>query len=395
MFDLKAIQSALGELGLDAWLFYDFRGSNTLALRILDLDGKGMASRRFFYLIPARGTPRKLVHRIESATLDHLPGDKKVYLLWQELEAGVKELVAPFKRVAMEYSPKNAIPYVSQVDGGTIELVKSAGVSVESSGDLIQLFEATWDEAQWKMHLEADRHNDDAYDLAWKMMADGVRKASPVTEVDVQRAIMEHFKRRGMTTYHPPIVGVGPHAGDPHYEPVPMKDSQIREGDFVLVDLWAKIDRPRGVYSDITRVGYMGETVPDEYTKVFNIVRDARDAAIDCVKRAFKEKRALHGWEVDDASRQVIQKAGYGEYFVHRTGHSIGQETHGNGANMDNLETHDERLILKRTCFSVEPGIYLPEFGVRLEVDVFVDGDGEVHVTGGPQSEVLPILAKY
>lgn len=395
MFDLKSVQSAIAELGFDAWLLYDFRGGNTLALRVLDLDGKGMASRRFFYLIPAKGTPRKLVHRIESATLDHLPGDKTVYLRWQELEAGIKELVSPFKRVAMEYSPRNAIPYVSQVDGGTIELVRSAGVSVESSGDLIQVFEAMWDDEQWQLHLEADRHTCSAYDVAWKMMAEGARKAAPVTEVDVQRAIMDHFKRHGLTTYHPPIVGVGPHSGDPHYEPVPMHDSQIREGDFVLVDLWAKMDKPRGVYSDITRVGFMGKTVPAEYTKIFNIVAAARDAGVECVRDAFRKKRPLHGWEVDDATREVIRKAGYGDYFVHRTGHSIGQETHGNGANMDNLETHDERLVMKRTCFSVEPGIYLPEFGVRCEVDVYIDGDGEVHVTGGPQSEVLPILAKY
>ena len=395
MFDLKAIQNALTELGFDAWLLYDFRGNNNLALRILDLDGKGMASRRFFYLIPAKGTPKKLVHRIESATLDHLPGDKKVYLLWQELEAGVKELVSPFKRVAMEYSPGNAIPYVSQVDAGTIELVRSAGVKVESSGDLIQVFEATWDDEQWQMHIEADRHNDRAYDVAWKMMADGVRAGKPVTEMGVQAAIMEHFKKNGMTTYHPPIVGVGPHGGDPHYEPTPALDTPIRKGDLVLVDLWAKMDRPRGVYSDITRMGYMGESVPEEFTKVFKVVQAARDAAVDLVKEAFQKKRPLRGWEVDDAARNVIKKAGYGEYFVHRTGHSIGQETHGNGANMDNLETHDERLIMRRTCFSVEPGIYLPEFGVRLEVDVFVDGDGQVHVTGGPQTEVLPILAKY
>jgi Xaa-Pro aminopeptidase len=206
---------------------------------------------------------------------------------------------------------------------------------------------------------------------------------------------MDHFKKNGLTTYHAPIVGVGPHSGDPHYEPVPLHDSPIREGDFVLVDLWAKMDTPRGVYSDITRVGYMGKTVPEEYTKVFNVVAAARDAGVAIVKDAFRAKRALHGWEVDDATRAVIQKAGYGDYFVHRTGHSIGQETHGNGANMDNLETHDERLVLKRTCFSIEPGIYLPEFGVRCEVDVFVDGDGEVHVTGGPQSDVLPILATF
>ncbi|HEX5131323.1 MAG TPA: M24 family metallopeptidase [Candidatus Krumholzibacteria bacterium] len=395
MFNLKAVQNALTELGFDAWLLYDFRSNNPLALRVIDLDGKGMNSRRFFYLIPAKGTPRKLVHRIESAVLDHLPGDKIVYLRWQELEAGIKELVSPFKRVAMEYSPRAAIPYVASVDAGTVELVKGMGVEVASSGDLIQVFEAMFDDDQWKMHLEADKLNDGAYEMAWKMIADGVRKASPVSEVQVQQAIMDYFKRHGMTTYHPPIVGVGPHSGDPHYEPVPTQDSQIREGDFILIDLWAKMDRPRGVYSDITRVGFVGNTVPDEYTKVFKIVQAARDAAVDCVRDAFKAGRTLHGWEVDDAARNVIEKAGYGKYFVHRTGHSIGQETHGNGANMDNLETHDERMVLRRTCFSVEPGIYLPEFGVRLEVDVFVDADGKVHVTGGPQTEVLPILAKY
>jgi Xaa-Pro aminopeptidase len=201
--------------------------------------------------------------------------------------------------------------------------------------------------------------------------------------------------RNKMTTYHPPIVGVGPHSGDPHYEPVAGKDSEIKEGDFVLVDLWAKMDRPRGVYSDLTRVGFVGQSVPGQFTKVFDIVAAARDAAIDKVRDAFHNKKDLRGWEVDDAARNVIKQAGYGDAFVHRTGHSIGQETHGNGANMDNLETHDERRVLKRTCFSVEPGIYLPEFGIRSEVNVFVDGDGQVHVTGGLQTEVLPILAKY
>lgn len=395
MFDLKAIQSSLRELGYDAWLLYDFRGSNPLARRVLGLDEKAVNSRRFFYLIPAHGGPRKLLHRIETFVLDTLPGDKVVYLRWEELEKGIKELVSPFKRVAMEYSPKNAIPYVSYVDAGTIELVRAAGVEIVSSGDLITVFEATWDDAQWKMHLEADRHTQSGYDVAWKLIAERVRAGKPLREVEVQKAIMDHFARNKMTTYHPPIVGVGPHSGDPHYEPVPMKDSEIKEGDFVLVDLWAKMDQPRAVYSDLTRVGFVGQTVPEQYTKIFDIVAAARDAAIDTVRAAFKANRVLHGWEVDDAARAVIKKAGYGDAFVHRTGHSIGQETHGNGANMDNLETHDERRVLKRTCFSVEPGIYLPEFGVRSEINVFVDGDGQVHVTGGLQTEVLPILAKY
>lgn len=395
MFDLNAIQSALRELGYDAWLLYDFRGSNPLARRVLGLDEKAINSRRFFYLIPANGTPRKLLHRIETFVLDTLPGDKVVYLRWEELEKGIQELVSPFKRVAMEYSPKNAIPYVSHVDAGTIEMVKSTGVEVVSSGDLITVFEATWDDAQWKMHLEADQHTQSGYDVAWKLIAERVRAGQMLREVEVQKAIMDHFARHQMTTYHPPIVGVGPHSGDPHYEPVPMKDAEIKEGDFVLVDLWAKMERPRAVYSDLTRVGFVGKTVPEKYTKIFDIVVAARDAAIEKVRAAFKANRVLHGWEVDDAAREVIKKAGYGDAFVHRTGHSIGQETHGNGANMDNLETHDERRVLKRTCFSVEPGIYLPEFGVRSEINVFVDGDGQVHVTGGLQTEVLPILAKY
>jgi Xaa-Pro dipeptidase len=395
MFDLKAIQSALRDLGYDAWLLYDFRGSNPLARRVLGLDEKAINSRRFFYLIPANGTPRKLLHRIETFVLDSLPGDRVVYLRWEELEKGIKELMSPFKRVAMEYSPKNAIPYVSHVDAGTIELVKSTGVEVVSSGDLITVFEATWDDAQWAQHLEADKHTQSGYDVAWKLIADRVRAGKAVRETEVQKAIMDHFARNRMTTYHPPIVGVGPHSGDPHYEPVPLKDSEIKEGDFVLVDLWAKMDQPRAVYSDLTRVGFVGTAVPEKYKKIFDIVAAARDAAIDKVRAAFKDGRVLHGWEVDDAAREVIKKAGYGDAFVHRTGHSIGQETHGNGANMDNLETHDERRVLKRTCFSVEPGIYLPEFGVRSEINVFVDGDGQVHVTGGLQREVLPILAAY
>lgn len=394
MFDLNAIQSALRELGFDAWLFYDFRGNNPVARAILGLEG-GMNSRRFMYLVPAKGAPKKLVHRIESGALDSLPGEKSVYLKWQELEAGVRALVSPYKRVAMEYSPNNAIPYVSIVDAGTIELVKSAGVALHSSGDLIQMFDAAWSDEAWQMHLEADKHTQSAYEVAWKMMAEGVRKGKPVREVDVQKAIMDHFEKHGLTTYHPPIVGVGPHGGDPHYEPVPMHDSEIKENDFVLVDLWAKVDKPGGVYSDITRVGYMGKTVPEEYTRIFDIVATARDAAIECVRDCFNLGKPVYGWQVDDAARNVIREAGYGDQFVHRTGHSIGQEVHGNGANLDNLETHDERRIVKRTCFSVEPGIYLPEFGVRLEVDVFVDADGQVHVTGGVQTEVVPILAQY
>jgi Xaa-Pro aminopeptidase len=394
MFDLSRIQSALRDEGLDGWLLYDFRGLNVLARRILGMADTHMLSRRWFYFIPAQGEPRKLVHRIEPASLDAVPGSKRVYLRWQELEAGVGALVEGAKRVAMEYVPRNANPYVSRVDAGTIELVRSFGVDIVPSGDLIQRFEACWDDEQWAMHLEAAKHTRSAYDVAFGFIADNVRKKNPIRETTVQQVILDHFERNGVAADHAPIVAVGPHSGDPHYEPVSGKDAPIVEGDFVLIDLWAKCKKPRAVYSDLTRVAFVGKEVPVKHQEIFAIVAAARDAAIAKVKSAFAAKQIVKGWEIDNACRAVIEKAGYGEYFVHRTGHSIGQEVHGNGANIDGLETRDDRRILARTCFSVEPGIYLPEFGIRSEVDVFVDGAGVVHVTGGePQTSVLALLA--
>jgi Xaa-Pro dipeptidase len=395
MFDLEKIQSALAEQNVDAWLLYDFRNSNVLARRVLDLPDDQMGSRRFFYCIPRSGTPQKLVHRIESGALDHLPGDKTVYLKWQELEAGVTKLLDGHKTIAMEYSPRNANPYISRIDAGTVELVRSNGAEIVPSGDLIQSFEATWDEEQWQMHLEAAVHTNEAFAKAWKFIADEVRANGSVTETAVQDLIMAHFAENKMTTYHPPIVGVGAHSGDPHYETGTGENIDIKEGDFVLIDLWAKMDRPRSVYSDLTRTGFVGTEVPAKYTEIFEIVAASRDAAISCVEDAYAAGRDLQGWEVDDACRKVIDDSGYGEFYVHRTGHSIGQEVHGNGANMDNLETKEERLVMKNTCFSVEPGIYQEEFGVRSEVDVFVDGAGKVHVTGGElQRSVVAVLAE-
>lgn len=395
MFDLDAVQSSLREFGLDGWLLYDFRGLNVLASRVLGFGAEGMFSRRWMYWIPASGEPHKLVHRIEDSALHHLPGEKTIYLRWQEFEEGVAALVDGSSRIAMEYSPRNANPYVARVDAGTIELVRESGVEIVSSGDLIQIFEATWDDEQWQMHLDAAKVTDAAYEVAWRMIAEAVRSGSGVEEAAVRDAIMEHFAAHGCTTYHGPIVGRGPHSGSPHYETGEGEETLIEEGDFVLIDLWCKLDRPGAVYSDVTRTGFVGETVPDQYTEVFKVVAAGRDAGITCVRDAFAAGRPLQGWEVDNAVRTVIAEAGFGEYFRHRTGHNIGQEVHGNGAHMDNLETREERRVLPRTCFSIEPGIYLPEFGIRSEVDVYVDADGEVHVTGGPQTEVLSVLARY
>jgi Xaa-Pro aminopeptidase len=393
MFNLPAVQAALQQMGLDGWLLYDFRGLNVLARRVLGIAGEAHLTRRWFYFIPARGEPRKLVHRIEPGSLDAYPGGRQVYLRWQELEAGVQSLVQGARRVAMEYVPRNANPYVSRVDAGTVELVRSFGVEPVPSGDLVQLFEACWDDEQWALHLEAARHTRSAYDAAFQLLRERTRNGGSVRETEVQQRILEHFAAHRLVTDHPPIVGVGPNSGDPHYAPGPGSDAPIREGDFVLIDLWAKCDQPRAVYSDLTWTCFVGREVPPRYQDIFKIVARARDAAIAKVRDAFAAGRPLQGWEVDQACRDVIEQAGYGQYFCHRTGHSIGQETHGNGANMDNLETHEERRVLPRTCFSVEPGIYLPEFGVRSEVNVFVDGQDRVHVTGGePQTEVVPLL---
>jgi Xaa-Pro aminopeptidase len=394
MFDLTKIQSALQQFNLDGWLIYDFRGSNLLARRVVGFRDDQMGSRRWFYYIPATGQPRKLVHRIESGALDHLPGDKTVYLKWQELEAGVGALVSGAKRVAMEYSPRNGNPYVSRVDAGTVELVRSFGVDIVSSGDLIQQFEATWDDEQIAMHLEAARHTDAAYDVAWRLIAESTRNGGSVKETEVQAAIMRHFAASNLTTYHPPIVAANAHSGDPHFDTSPATDHAIQTGDFVLIDLWAKLDKPRSVYSDLTRVGYVGTTVPEKYERIFDIVAAARDAAIAAVKRAFASKTSIAGWQVDQAARDVIEKAGYGPQFIHRTGHNIGQEVHGNGAHMDGLETKEDRLVLPRTCFSIEPGIYQSEFGIRSEVDVLIGPTGEVQITGGElQKHVVAILA--
>jgi len=391
-FDLPAIQSAIREFGFDGWLLYDFRGLNVLAQRVLRIDPNDVGSRRHFYYVPAEGDPQKLVHRIETEALDHLPGQRRVYLRWQELHEELKTMFGSAGKIAMEYSPNNANPYVSRVDGGTVELIRSLGPDVASSGNLVQYFEARWSSEQWELHLEADRKNQAAFEMAWSMVRDSIEKGHTLRETDLQNHVMAFYAANNMTTYHPPIVAVGPHSGDPHYAPQPGSDAEIKKGDFLLLDMWAKMDVPLGVYSDVTKVGFVGDSVPEEYTKIFNIVAASRDAGVKCAEDAFAAGRELQGWEIDKASRDVIEDAGYGDYFIHRTGHNIGRETHGNGAHMDNLETKEERLVMPETCFSIEPGIYLDSFGIRSEINVFVDRDSKVHVTGGIQKEVLPIL---
>lgn len=391
MPEIKEIQSELRAAKVDGWLFYDFHHRDPIAQRVLGLDPGGMATRRWFYLIPAKGSPRKLVHRIESAALDKLPGTKLVYASREELQRNLKRLVAGTKKLAMQYSPKNAIPYVSMVDAGTVELIRSLGRKVVSSADLVQRFEACWSPEQAESHFAAGRVIDRVVQGAFRRAAERVREGKPLSEYELQQWILQEFRAGGVTTEEPPIVAVNAHAGDPHYEPKLQGSTPIREGDLLLLDVWGKTTAANSVYYDITWMGYVGAKVPEKYAKIFQILRSARDAAIAFVTTSVEAGREIQGWQVDNACREVIRKAGYAKYFVHRTGHSIGQQVHGNGANMDGLETQDVRRIIPRTCFSIEPGIYFPEFGVRTEINLYIE-DQRARVTGAIQSEILPLL---
>lgn len=389
--DLGAIQSALNDLKLDGWLFYDHHHRDPIAYRVLGLAPK-MTTRRWYYLIPALGEPAKLVHRIESHNLDALPGERHEYSSWREQREKLATMLGGVKNLAMEYSALNDIPYVGLVDAGTIELVRGLNIGVASSADLVQLFEARWTSEALASHLEAGQIVHAAVREGFRAIADGVRAGRPVEEHGIQQVIVETMRAGGVEADEPPVVAVNVHCSDPHYSPSPATSLPIRQGDFVLLDVWGKKTAPGSVYFDITWTGFVGEQVPERYASVFNVVKQARDTAVNTVQSAVREGRELAGWEVDDAARGVIAQAGYGEYFVHRTGHSIGEEVHGNGANMDNFETRDTRRVIPRTCFSVEPGIYLPDFGVRTEVNVYVD-EHEARVTGEIQQAVIPILA--
>jgi Xaa-Pro aminopeptidase len=381
---IETIQQEIRNQKLDGWLFFDHHLRDPLAYRVLGLSPAVPPTRRWYYMIPATGEPRGLEHRIERGSTGSLPGEKIPYSSWTEQLDGIRKLTQGMRRVAMQYSPNCAIPYVSMVDAGTIELVRSLGVDVVSSAELIQTFEARWSPEQKESHFEAGRRVDKVRNEAFALVRERISNGAPLQEVEVMRFVREGFAKAGLFTDHGPIVGANANASNPHYEPSDAVTSPIRKGDLLLLDMWAKLDQPGAVYYDITWTHFCGDSAPDDMRRVFEVVTGARDAAIQRVKEGVASANGLRGFEVDDACRGVIRNAGFAEYFTHRTGHSIGQEVHGNGANMDNLETHDERRVAPWTCFSIEPGVYLPKFGVRSEVNMFV-GDGEARVTGDIQ----------
>ena len=391
---IAAIQKALRESDLlDGWLFYDFRGSDPLAYRVLLLDPAQHVTRRWYYWIPTTGEPVKLVHRIEPHVLDELPGHDQRYVSWEQQRLLLSSLLQGQRRIAMQYSPLNAIPYLSRVDAGTIDLIRSFGIEVATSADLVQRFEAVWTDQQLESHRYATTALRRIVDEAFEHVASSIGKGRELTEFGLQQFILSRIRDAGMTTSSAPIAATDAHSADPHYGPVESGSSPITRDSLVLIDLWAKRTEPGSVYGDITWTGYTGKQVPPKQRTVFELVRRGRDAALLFVQEQVALGRFPFGWEVDDICRNVIREAGYGDFFVHRTGHSIGEEVHGNGANIDNLETQDARRLMPRTCFSIEPGIYLPgEFGIRSELDVYVS-DREALVYGQPlQTEIVPIL---
>jgi len=401
--NLDQIQAALRDASLDGWLFYDHHHRDPVGERILGLDPKLLVSRRWYYFIPAKGAPRKLVHRIEQGRLDTLPGLKSLYSSWQELHAGIAAMLGTVKRIAMQYSPNNDILYVSMVDAGTVEFIRSLGKEIVSSADLIGQFEAVLSKAQIASHMRAQKAIDEIVAEGWKQIARRLRptkgkKPRVLTEFDHKQWLSNAMRRAGLVWENGPDVSVNANTSDSHYEPTAARSARIRKGDFLLVDIWGRLDskadpkiaKPGTIFYDITWTGVVGREPSEREQEIFSIVRRARDAAITAVEQAFAQNRPICGFEADDAARNVIRAAGYGEFFTHRTGHNIAQEIHGAGAHLDNFETHDARRILPHTCFSVEPGIYLPEFGVRSEVNMLT-APGKAWVTGRVQRELVRI----
>jgi len=391
--DLQAIQRALCEQKVDGWLFYDFHNRDPIAYRILGLDLGKLTSRRWYYFVPAQGEAVKLTHAVEKTKLDKLPGKKIIYSAWKQMHQELKNIMGDHTRIMMNYSPLNNIPYVSMVDGGTVELIKSLGFEVLSSADLVQQFEAIIDKDLYQSHIAAGEKVQGIKDEAFAEIGNAIREGREVTEYDIQQFIVRRFKEEGMTDDGDhPIVGVNGHPADPHFEPTPENSYVIKRGDTVLIDLWARLDKPGTIYYDITWCAYVGESPPARYVEIFTVVCHARDAAKRFVEDRFARGETCYGWEVDDACRDVVKAAGYGDNFFHRTGHSIGTEVHGSGVNIDNLETKDERSLVPGICFSIEPGIYFEgEMAARTEIDVYITPEGRVVVSGPEQQELVLI----
>lgn len=390
---ITEIQTQLQLHHIQGWLLYDLHGSNPLAISILHIPSNILMTRRCFYWIPREGTPIKIVHRVEECHLDHLPGEKRVYLSWREMHKVLQKTLTGITQLAMEYSPYHAIPTLSKVDGGLIDLIRSFNITVVSSAPFLQPFTCVWSDDQYLLHKEAVHILDNAVQNAWKLIAHSLKRGKSISEYDVQQFILSEFEKAQCITEGMPICGVNKNAADPHYIPTFKGCEIIKKGDFILIDLWCKKDLPNAVFADITRVGVATSKPTSKQQKIFNLVRKAQQEGTDLIKQCYKNKQAIKGCEVDQRVRCTIEEGGYGPYFTHRTGHNIHVENHGPGTNLDSLETEDHRHLIPKTCFSIEPGIYLPEdFGIRLEYDLYIHENCVVEVTSPPQEALVTLL---
>jgi Xaa-Pro dipeptidase len=384
---ITKVQQYLSQEGIDGWLLYDFRKMNDLAYQFLEIKPSTLITRRYFYFIPKQGAPVKVVHGIESNVLDHLPGKVMTYRSWQEWEKAICEIVQG-KTIAMEYSPRNALPYISKVDAGTLEVVRGFGAQVVSSGPLLQLFN-TISEKQLKSHALAGDILSSIVEKVWEFITLQFKQQKKLSEYDVQQFMLEQFALNNCISHDPPICAINENSANPHYMPTAEKAKTLAPGDFILIDLWCKKKEDGAIYGDITRIATASDEPTERQQQIFTIVREAQREAFEFVKARLKAKKPIYGFEVDQVCRDVITKAGFGPYFIHRTGHNIDEQDHGSGSHIDNYETHDDRPLLPSTCFSIEPGIYLPgEFGVRLEYDVYIDSQGVPHISGGEQDRI-------
>lgn len=391
---IKAIQKELRKARVDGWLFTDFHNRDPISYRILELDYGRFTSRRWYYFIPVEGIPKKLVHKVESTKLDSLPGEKYFYLSYQEQSEMLKVILGTAKTIAMHYSPYNCIPYTSTLDAGLKEFIENKGYKIVSAANLIQIFEAVIDEKGYELHKKAVELISKIKDLAFEEVKKAIRNGEKLTEYQLQQFILEQFEKEGLDCEGEyPIVGINEHPCDPHFQPSPDHDYMFKKGDTVLIDLWAKLKVPGAIYGDITWCGYIGEEIPEIYQELFDIVKEARDRAVNFIREKLSNGEKVYGWEVDRISRAFIEEKGYGRYFIHRTGHNIGSKVHGNGVNIDSLETRDERELIPGICFSIEPGIYLPgKMAVRTEINLFIKFGGEVEVTTPVQNEIVKLI---
>lgn len=381
----------LQELQLDGWLISDFHGENPLARKILSIPSDRMLTRRYLYWCPAQGVAKKVVHKIEQEYFDHMEGDLLVYSTWQEFEAYLEEILSSSKRIAVEYSEKGRNPSVSFMNAGLAELVRGCGVELVSSGPLILERLARLSPAQVTSHFEACKAVQKALDAATELIKLRIENGMDLTERDVQKEVLSSFRNSNCITEHDPIVAIAKNAANPHYC-IEGKGDKIRRDDLLLIDLWCKKGGPDGVYADITRMFSIGKSVAAEHKEVFEVLKEAQLAAINLLQERIERGKEVLGWEVDAAARKIVEDAGYGDYFIHRLGHSIAADLHGYGPDFDNYEAFDDRPIVPTTCYSIEPAIYIPQkFGMRIETNVLVE-PMKLTVSGRLQSNIIPLF---